>query len=243
MCFSAEASFTVGAALAPAGAYCLKSAFQKNTALVPLALVPIAFGLQQLSEGMVWLGIHSQDPALIQKAAVFFLFFAIPFWPFWIPISLLCMECRKSVRYILGGLALLSLVWMWFSYPLLVKPDEWLTTRQVHHSIQYDFDTLPAFQVMSQTVWRNLYLAAIVAPFLVRGRGQSGKSHLVGGIAVAVFFLVAYLLFWYAFTSVWCFFAAVLSLYLCYVFYRQPGPAPARLPQTAPSGTPLRLAK
>ena len=38
MCFSAEASFAVGAALVPAGIYCLKSAFQKRTALVPLAL-------------------------------------------------------------------------------------------------------------------------------------------------------------------------------------------------------------
>src|SRR5438445_13520615 len=108
-------------------------------ALVPLALVPIAFALQQLSEGLVWMGINSQDSALIQMASVFFLFFAIPFWPFWIPISLLFMERKTGARYALGGFALLSLVWVWVSYPMFVEPQEWLTTRQVHHSIQYDF--------------------------------------------------------------------------------------------------------
>jgi hypothetical protein len=42
--------------------------------------------------------------------------------------------------------------------------------------------------------------------------------------------LVAAAVFNYAFISVWCFFAAGLSLYLCVVFYRMPAPAPAPVP-------------
>jgi hypothetical protein len=40
---------------------------------------------------------------------------------------------------------------------------------------------------------------------------------------LAVVFAVCYLFFAYAFTSVWCFFAAVLSLLVCYGFYRHQG--------------------
>jgi hypothetical protein len=35
---------------------------------------------------------------------------------------------------------------------------------------------------------------------------------------------VSALVFHYAFVSVWCFFAAVLAIYLCWVFYRLPLP-------------------
>lgn len=224
MCFSAQASFTVGAALLPAGIYCVHTALKKGAALVPLALIPIAFGAQQLSEGLVWIGLDSQDPILTRKASLFFLFFAIPFWPFWIPFSLAFAERQKRARLVLAGLALLSLIWVWVSYPLLVEPER-LTTRQVHHSIQYDIDTLPAFAIVPQMAWQALYFAEICLPFLVGRRGRSEWYHLVGGVAVALFFLIAHFLFSYAFTSVWCFFAAILSLYLCFVFYRLPVPA------------------
>jgi hypothetical protein len=134
----------------------------------------------------------------------------------------------------LAGLALLSLVWVWVSYPLLVDPERWLTTRQVHHSIQYNIDALPAFDIVPQAAWQALYFAEICLPFLVGRRGRSEWYHLVGGVTVALFFLIAHFLFAYAFTSVWCFFASILSLYLCFVFYRLPvsanGPETARGP-------------
>src|ERR1700687_4440539 len=243
MCFSAEASFTMGAALVPAGLYCVQSAFRKNIALLPLALVPIAFGLQQLGEGFVWAGLGSEDAALVRKASVFFLFFAIPFWPFWIPFSLLFLERRPEPRYVLGGFVLLSLVWVCLIVPLLIQPEAWLTTRQVHHSIRYEFDGLPGFQVLPPIGWRLLYLAGLCGAVLVGRRGRTEWFHLVGGVAVVVVFLVAYGLFWYAFTSVWCFFAAVLSLYLCYVFHRFPAHKPAPSPERAAPGAPFGLAK
>jgi hypothetical protein len=224
MCFSAEASFTASAALLPAGIYCVHAALKKGAGLVPLALIPFAFGAQQLSEGFVWIGLGSQDPILTRKAALFFLFFAIPFWPFWIPFSLALVERQKRPKWALAGLALLSFVWVWVSYPLLVEPERWLTTRQVHHSIRYDIETLPAFSVAPLAAWQALYFAEICLPFLVGRRGRSEWYHLVGGGAVALFFLIAYFAFSYAFTSVWCFFAAILSLYLCFVFYRLPIP-------------------
>jgi hypothetical protein len=228
MCFSAEASFTVGAALLPAGGYCVHAAWRKGMALLPLALIPFAFSAQQLAEGFVWIGIRTADATLTRNASIVFLFFAIPFWPFWIPFSLACPERHRKTKVLLVVLSLLSLVWLWVVFPLLFDSDALLQTRQVNHSINYDIDALPAFQFMPRGVWKVLYLAAICIPFFVGRRGQSEWHHLAGAIAVAVFFLAAYLVFWYAFTSVWCFFAAVLSFYLCYVFRRLPVPAECR---------------
>ena len=47
---------------------------------------------------------------------------------------------------------------------------------------------------------------------------------LLGGLALAASFAVSAYLFWYGFTSAWCFFAALLALSLCYVFSCLPGP-------------------
>jgi uncharacterized membrane protein len=44
----------------------------------------------------------------------------------------------------------------------------------------------------------------------------------IPGLALGVSAIVAALLFNYAFVSVWCFFAAVLSIYCCVFFYRLP---------------------
>lgn len=40
MCFSPEASFTVGAALLPAGVYCTQAAVRKDARFVPLRWFP-----------------------------------------------------------------------------------------------------------------------------------------------------------------------------------------------------------
>ena len=50
---------------------------------------------------------------------------------------------------------------------------------------------------------------------------SGGKTSLAAPILIASF-VVSYWVFWYAFTSVWCFFAAVLAVLLCYVFYYLP---------------------
>ena len=63
---------------------------------------------------------------------------------------------------------------------------------------------------------------AICGPLAVRrpGAGEGRALQVVGATLLAVVFAVCYLFFAYAFTSVWCFFAAVLSLLVCYGFYR-----------------------
>jgi uncharacterized protein DUF6629 len=224
MCFSAQASFAAGAVLLPAGAFCVRAAVRQNHRFLPLALVPLAFAAQQLDEGLVWLGLEQGNASLVQWGSAVFLFFALAFWPFWIPLSLWFPETRRAGKHLLAGLTVLSLVWAWLYFPMAAEPGRWLSTEIVAHSVRYQFGNLPGFQVVPRAVWRGAYLLAICVPLLAC-RPVPGAASLVGlagGGLVAVLFAVSYFVFWYAFTSVWCFFAALLSLFLCLAFWRLP---------------------
>jgi hypothetical protein len=224
MCFSAEASFTATAALLPVGAYCVGAALRKDRRLLPLALIPVAFGVQQAAEGCVWLGLHHDDGVLVQGGAAVFLFFALAFWPFWIPFSLVVPEERRTQRVILATAVVLSVVWLVLYAPVALDPARWARADVVNHSIAYDTENLPGFQFVPRAVWRTAYLAFICGPLLLAKRNGGGGTRLrvLGGAAVAGLFAVCYLVYWYAFTSVWCFFAAVLSLMLAALFAKLP---------------------
>lgn len=228
MCFSAQASFAAGAALLPAGVYCAATALRKDRRFLVLALVPLAFGVQQLSEGFVWLGLEAHDAPLTQRASQVYLFFAIPFWPFWISLSLLVPETRRGRKKLLTLCLAASLVWFWFYFPIGADPQTQLQTEETHHSINYKLEVLPARELMSPMGWKMLYLVAICLPFAVgRVGSSSGRwGSILGGVLVAVLFAVSYVVYWYAFLSVWCFFAALLSLLLCHTFYQLPTAKP-----------------
>ena len=57
MCFSATASFTAGTALSAVGGLTLRKS--RGKAELPLALVPLIFGIQQLSEGVLWVSLRN----------------------------------------------------------------------------------------------------------------------------------------------------------------------------------------
>ena len=223
MCFSAEASFGAAAALLPIGGYCVQSALRKDRRYLPLALVPVAFGMQQAAEGCVWLGLHHGDEELVTRASVGFLYFALVFWPVWIPFSLLFTEERRPAKRLLAATTVLSLVWLLLYAPVAIDPGRWVQTDVVHHSIAYRVDGLPGFQVVPRPLWRLAYLAFICGPLGLAQRGGGGtRLRAIGGSAVAVLFVICYLVYEYTFTSVWCFFAALLSLILCHLFFKLP---------------------
>jgi hypothetical protein len=238
MCFSAEVSFAAGAALLPAGAYCVQAAVRKDLRYLPLALVPLGFGVQQMGEGFVWLGVARQDETLVRQASVFFLFFAIAFWPLWIPLSLFVPERRCWHRRLLALFVVLSGVWLWLYVPLALDPQRYLRTETVHHSIHYELDGLPVLQQLPlpPLAWQVVYLVAICVPLALGRLDRTGRRFrgLVGGGLLALLFGVSYFVYAHAFTSVWCFFAALLSGLLCLAFYRLP--ARAAEPASQPLG-------
>ena len=219
MCFSAEASFTVAAVLAPAGFYSAARAMRRNCSFLPLAVLPLIFSVQQVSEGCVWYGIEQDNAALVQGAALVFLFFAIPFWLFWIPFCLLFIEPRKSRKLFFGVVLLGGLVGGMVPYlPVFLNP-ELLNVQVLHHSIQYNIPVAPLFQYVPQFVWQAPYLLIVASPLI----GTSLSKNFIGfGVVLVVSAVVSYLFYWYAFTSVWCFFAAILSFFMCFFFGNLP---------------------
>lgn len=224
MCFSAQASFTVGGALVPAGLYCIWSAWCKKPAYLGLAVVPLVFGVQQIGEGFVWTGIAAENQVQIRLASLFFLFFALAFWPFWFPVQTTIMEPIPKRRWIFAGISLLAVSWFWILYwPLVVDPSM-LETRVEHHSIRYVYDGLAIYQYIDKTPLRVLYLLSVAIPPMFSSESWGRIPGLVLGASA----LLAATIYHYAFVSVWCFFAAVLAIYLCVVFYRLPDAKPAQ---------------
>jgi hypothetical protein len=217
MCYSAAASFAAGAVLLPAGVYCMTSALRTRPGSLPLAVVPIAFGIQQISEGFVWEGLEHGEPVLARQASLFFLFFALVFWPFWFPLISALMDPRPAARRLFVGLTIVSTAWFWVLFvPIVNGPDSLLRTRIVHHSIQYYFLDLEVYKYVPLTIMRLLYFSCVALP-MAFGNGSLGR---IPGLVFGASAVIAAVIFDYAFVSVWCFIAAWLSGYLCWFFWK-----------------------
>lgn len=217
LCVSAETSFGLAGLLAPVGVYCLNVASQRDRSALPLAAVPLLFGVQQACEGLVWVGIGREHVELTQAAALAYLFFALMFWLFWIPFSAVFLEPRRRIKFLLGFGAGLGLAGgLAFYLPILMNP-EVLVVSMVQHSIRYDIAQSPAVATVPQFIWQLAYLSVVSLPlFLI---AQKRKGMLAFSTALVVSAAISHAYFWYAFASVWCLFAAILSLVLGYMFH------------------------
>ncbi|MEA5464850.1 DUF6629 family protein [Leptothoe sp. PORK10 BA2] len=212
MCFSAIASFTAAALLIPTGLYACKFAWDRDIRYLPLAFIPCAFGIQQGFEGVEWLGLAHQQIDLIRPAALGFLFFSHWFWLIWIALAVFFLEHRIWVKRMMLAIMVLGFLFGSSLYePFLFKAGSFLPTV-AHSSIDYQTQLIYD-RWFPRYVSRFIYLLIVVGPFWL---AQSVQLKLFGSL-VALSLIGTYLFYNYAFASVWCFFAAVLSLYIVYV--------------------------
>ena len=212
MCVSAAASVTVGAVLIPVGVYCAKQAWVKDHLYLPFAVFPIAFGIQQIIEGMVWLTAVDQVFANWRPAAYGFMFFSHFFWLFWVPFSVWMIEpdrYRKKLALVFtlaGGLFGASLY-----FPLLIN-EGWLTVEVIQGSLDYKATTIYDDYV-PRILLRVTYALIVLIPLL----SQSHRLIRYFGILILLSVIVSAISFGYAFISIWCFMAAILSTYTLYM--------------------------
>ncbi len=198
MCFSATASFTTAGILSFVGS---RSLFIASREQKPYALIPLLFAMQQTMEGMVWITLESSYNAAIYFARLF-LVYAFVVWPIWVPLAVGALEPNKIRQKFLKALGIIGHLYAFaaavviFGFPV--------QAAVAHHSIAYDI-ALP--------VWaKNLMLIVYLFPTILSWFISSHKLlNLFGGIIVAAM-AIAYASWAYAFTSVWCFFAALLSI-------------------------------
>jgi hypothetical protein len=205
MCFSATASFIAGVSLSVLGVATVKKAERK--AEIPFAMIPLLFGVQQIIEGMLWLSFRFDAPLLNVIMTYVFTLFSHVLWPIFVPFSIGLMETvawRKKVisAFQITGIA----VGLYHLYVIVKFP----VTSEVNGHIVY---VSPYFNKVPVLV---LYLAATcVGAFF-----SSHKIINIFGALALLLFMVAYWFYTVAFFSVWCFFAAILSvvIYLHFKF-------------------------
>ena len=208
MCFSATASFAASLVLIPVGIYCVKHEFDQEKTYRAIALLPLIFGIQQLLEGFVWLDfeLEGKDNRL---PALGFMFFSHLFWLVWIPFACYVAESSRVKRNIFIIFSAVGAAHGLIMYlPLLFNP-EWLVVELVKQSIDYKA-TLLYDDYIPRIVVRVIYAIIVLIPLLL----VSDRYIRIFGVLVAISVLVSTVVFAYAFISIWCYFAAVLSLYI-----------------------------
>ncbi len=218
MCFCAEASFAAGSILLSAGVYCTRVAIRDQPTQLPLAVVPLLFSFQQFAEGFVWIGLTRENEALVTAGSLGFLAVALGLWPFWVSFSLLFLERRSGARQLLGASALAGLVFGCLLYvPLALNTGEWLKVGLAGHSIRYNLFGLPVFEVIPHEWWDVGYGALVLLPLLL---ASADARFLVFFLLLAAAGAISLFVYRNVFVSVWCYFAAILSLQLCCLFSR-----------------------
>lgn len=198
MCFSAEASFALGAGLAVVGVMTLRKKVEKRD--LPFLAFPLVFAAQQISEGFLWLEISAgRDGAIMAASSFLFVFFAEVIWPALVPLSVWLIEREEKRRAILRFLVPWGFIVAGvLFYKMLLTPYE---AQIVGHSIQYTRGTeVTAVHLLG-------YSAAVVLPLLL----SSKRLIALFGATVVIALLVTSWAYRDAYISVWCFFAAILS--------------------------------
>jgi len=205
MCFSPQASFGAAAILSVLGAVGLKKAHGSKQSLI--AAVPCIFATQQALEGFVWLAIGRGDySSLAYSTPVYlFLFFASVFWPLYLPISLWYLEQNPARKqwlnfFIAAGVAVAVVSLINFC----ASP---VTVLVVDHHIAYQQTMAFPFSTALYYLGLILYLIATAGSLFI---STVPYAPMMGAL-VLLAFAAAWVWYYLAFGSVWCFFAAICS--------------------------------
>lgn len=212
MCFSATASFTTAALLLPVAAYTISTALKTDRRYLGFAIFPLFFGIQQILEGSLWIEIGQSNSAHSHIYALGFLFFAYLVWPFLVPFAAFLIEPRRNRKTAFLALSALGLLLgISLFVPLLFNP-EWVPLRVVKYSIDYN-SRLIWEGIAPYSVMRITYASIVCLPLLA----SSEKQIRFFGVIIALSVIVGFAFADYAFTSIWCFMAAISSIWILFM--------------------------
>src|SRR4030088_2924527 len=155
MCFSPEADFAVGAAVAAVGVETLRRIRAPRELII--GALPLLFGIHQLFEGFVWLGLRGQVSSGLGAAAKeAYIVYAHAVLPVIVPLGFMLLEPdRRRARRLwpfacLGLLLGVYLLWQGTGYPI------W--AQQAAHCIIYTTHT------PNDVITTVLYVAVTCGP-------------------------------------------------------------------------------
>jgi len=210
VCFSAEADFVSGAIIGGVGIATLAKVERPRE--LALGVLPLAFGVHQLVEGFVWLGLDGKlSTGATDRAIHLYVAFAWMVVPVLVPTAILLVTPpgrRHDAMRVCVGLGVLVAAYLGSA---VVQSD--VTAHVTHHTIQYG--GAPPFAGLATA----LYVVATCAPPLLSRRRAIMWFGAANLAAVAVIALVQI----NGLTSVWCVWAAVVSvlIYAQFVAWRR----------------------
>jgi hypothetical protein len=199
MCFSPLGDLVGGAVVVAIGVDACRHVKGRNENWA-IATFPLLLGLHQIDETFVWWGLQGHVPRDIGNIAMWiYLLFALVVLPPLVPFLLAIFEPsprrrRRYIPFLLLGLVVSGVI---LEAMLVGHPVARLGTYHVAYSIGLQHGILII----------GLYILAICGSLLV-----SGNRALVWfGVANVIAIIVLALLCASGFTSLWCFYAALVS--------------------------------
>jgi len=215
MCFSATANFVGSGVLGALGVVTLTKVKHRRELL--FAALPALFAIHQFIEGFVWLGLDGRlSPIVTHDMGAAYMLYAQGLLPFLLPLGVFFFEPNGKARarmvpfLIIGGGTGLYILWALTAYPTQIY------IRQ--NSIVY---TNPGTAHMAIAI---LYLIATCGSLFF----SKVRTMVVFGVANLAILLVVAAIKQYAFTSVWCAYAAVASVIVLVYFWTSSGHRPLR---------------
>jgi hypothetical protein len=215
LCFSATANFVGSGALGAVGVVTLTKVRHRRELL--FAALPTLFAIHQFIEGFVWLGLDGiLSPAVTHDMGAAFMLYAQGLLPFLLPLSVLLFEADAKSRrrmlpfLVLGGGTTLYILWALTAFPLQ------LYVRG--NSIVY------INQATNNTAVAVLYVIATCGSLFF----SKIKMMVMFGAANLAILLVVMAFKRYAFTSLWCAYAAIASVIILVYFWKSMEERPFR---------------
>lgn len=207
MCFSAAANFVGSGVLGTVGVVTLTRVKHRRELL--FASLPTLFAIHQFTEGFVWLGLDgSLSPAVTRAMAAAFMLYAQGLLPFLIPLGVWLFEPtakrrRRMLPFLVTGVGTaLYMLWGLTASPFQVYVEG--------NSIVY---VDPA---TNHTALAVLYVIATCGSLFF----SEVKDMVLFGAANMIILLAVMAVKRYAFTSLWCAYAAVASVIILAYFWK-----------------------
>ena len=207
MCFSATANFVGSGVLAAAGVVTLTRVKHRRELL--FAALPVLFAIHQFIEGFVWLGLDGiLSPAVTHDMGAAFMLYAQGLLPLLLPLSVFQFEVDRKSRQrmlpfvVLGGATTLYILWALTAFPteVYVRGNSIVYINQATNNA-----AVAVFYVIATC--GSLFFSKI-------------RMMVLFGAANLVILLVVMGVRRYAFTSLWCAYAAIASVIILAYFWK-----------------------
>lgn len=218
MCFSATASFVACGVIGAIGVATLRHVREPRTLL--FASVPMLFAVHQFTEGWVWLGLEGRiDKVALDHVTFLFMLYAQGILPLLMPAAVALMEPPGWRRSAIFGLTVIgALVFAWDVTGLIVLPSRCVIVQ----------DSIAYRNHITGNVWIScLYVLATCGAMLLSSHRVVRWYGVLNVVALAITEIVKQ----HAFASVWCFYAAIMSVVIYWQFGRQ------KIDVATPNGT------